>query len=168
MKKDTPCQVQAFRQLPPSDQERGIARQAPLRPHLAPIDAPPSDVRLGLGLFKDLLDVGKACTAFPAGEQRRLLQVFLQARQIRPMGRRHIFQVEKLHDVGRRIHLAGEEMGIGRNLDAHFRDAFADFGIVRHHRQRARVGLPFIAAAGAAIQGRLVRIVFRCAAVRAK
>ena len=84
------------------------------------------------------------------------------------MRRRHVFQVKQLNLVGRCVHLAGEKVRVGRNLDAGLEQPFSHFLVVRHHREHAGVGLPFVAATGAAIEGRLVGVVVRRAAVRAE
>ena len=84
------------------------------------------------------------------------------------MGRRDVFQVEQLHLVGRRVHLAGEKVGIGRNLDSILGQPLSHFLIVRHHGEDAGVGLPFVPAAGAAVQRGFIGIVVRCAAMGAE
>src|SRR5215831_3423808 len=117
MEKDSTRQVESLRQFSPADHERRIAREAPLWTDLAPIRAPSSHVCFSLWLLDGPLDVGKARAAFLAGQCRSLFEVSLKACQVRPMGRRHVFQVEEMHLVGRRVHLAGEKMRIGRNLN---------------------------------------------------
>ena len=62
--------------------------------------------------------VGKPSAAFLTRERSRLLQVVLQPRQVLPMCRRNVFQVEERNAVGGRIELAGEKMRIRGNLDA--------------------------------------------------
>ena len=81
-----------------------------------------------------------------------LSEVLQQPGHFLSMGRRHVFQIEKLHVIRGRIHLPGEKMGIGRNLDARFDQPLPHLGIIRHHGEHARIRLSLVASAGAAIQ----------------
>ena len=109
-----------MRQLPPRRSRTPYCWKGPTPGDLAPVRTPPPDVGFGLRLFECLLDVGKARAAFLAGECRGLFQIFLKPCQVGTMRRRDVFQVEQLHFVGRRVHLAGEKVRVGGNLDLQF------------------------------------------------
>ena len=58
------------------------------------------------------------------------------------MGRRRIFQVEQVHVIGRGIDLAGEKVGVGRNLDAILRQPFPHFRLLAIMARTRALGLP--------------------------
>jgi hypothetical protein len=103
-----------------------------------------------------------------ARQFRRIFQVFLKAGEIDPVSGRDILQVKQVHFIGRGVHLPRDEMRIQRNLKAIFGEPGSYLCVIRHHGERPRIRLPFVPAAGAAIERRFVRIVLRGASMRAK
>jgi hypothetical protein len=124
-------------------------------------------MRLGRRLSEYLLNIRETCTAFLTGKRGGFFEVFLESGDVRAMGRRGIFEVAKQYGIGRRIHLAGEKMRVGRDVDPQIGDSLADLGIVRHHREGTGIGLAFIAAAGTAIERGFERVIVRSAPVAA-
>ena len=102
-------------------------------------------------------------------ERRGLLEIFLKACQVGTMRRRDVFQVEEMRPrrswcpFGRRGNVYPE--GSRSPFLASRSRTFGLFDIIG---EDAGVGLAFVAAAGAAIQGRFIGIVVRCAAMGAE
>ena len=115
-----------------------------------------------------MFDVRQPRASFLTRQFGRLMKVLLQPGQIHSMRGRDVLQVEQLDRIGRRVHLAGDEMGIGRNLNSILGEPDSDLRVVAHHREHPGIGLALVAAARAAIERGFVRIVLGCAPMRAK
>ena len=113
-------------------------------------------------------DIGEAGASLLTRQSGRVFQVFAQPRNIRAMGRRRIFEVEQVHIIGCGIDLAGEKVGVGRNIEAILRQSFPHFLIVGHHGENAGVSFAFIASASPAVQRGFERIILRGTPVGAK
>ena len=84
------------------------------------------------------------------------------------MRRRHIFQIEELHLVRRRVNLTGHKVGVGGNLNTVLGQPLPYLRLIRHRSEQAGVRFPLIAPAGPAIQGGLKGVVVRGAPVGAQ
>ena len=118
MQEDAACQIEAFREISSADDEGRIAGQAPLRSHLAPVRAPPPHMRRASSNRKDVVDLGEPGAAFLTRQLGGFSQVFEQPCDVLAMSRRHIFEIEQLHVIGRGVHLPGEKVCIRWNVDA--------------------------------------------------
>ena len=84
------------------------------------------------------------------------------------MRRRHIFQIEELHLVRRRVNLTGHKVRVRWNLNAVLGEPLPHLRLIRHRGEQAGVRFSLVAPAGPTIQGGLKGVVVRRAPVGAQ
>src|SRR5262245_53144231 len=168
VEKYSPGQLNPASECTPADDESRVARQSPLGSHLAPVDTTAANFAFRCRRTPQHFAFWKARVTLLARASSRSLEIMNELQQILTMSWRQIFEIKKFHFVDSRIVLAGDEISILWNVYAVFCEPFADLWSIGHHRKHACVGFSRVAAAGAAIERRLERVVFRAAAMPAK
>ena len=84
------------------------------------------------------------------------------------MGRRHVFEVEESHVIGRGVHLTGEKMGVRGNLDAALASRSRTLGLLAIIASTRALGFPSLPPQAPQSSADSIRIIVGGAAMGAE